>query len=152
MSDEQRTDHLEGRVSVLENSLVNLTDKVTSGFEQQQKVTKAIWDKLEGFSNAQKPNYVLAVALAGLMITLGGVLYSIVSLQIQSAVTPTTLKLQEVETQFNADAQLRNVQWSEAKRNEIMFSQALHDMGASFPVFPTGPAFQPNISKAGASQ
>lgn len=57
-------------------------------------------------------------------------------------------KFTEVETQFNADGQLRNVQFSEQQRLNATHQNALHDLGAKLSEYPSAPFFQPNISQA----
>jgi hypothetical protein len=53
----------------------------------------------------------------------------------------------EIETQFNADNQLRNVQFSDQQRMNSNFQNALNTLGAKMPEYPRGPWFQPNISQ-----
>lgn len=56
-------------------------------------------------------------------------------------------KLAEIETQFNADGQLRNVQFSEQQRWNATAQNSLHELGGKIPEYPTGPFYQPNISQ-----
>jgi hypothetical protein len=53
----------------------------------------------------------------------------------------------EIETQFNADGQLRNVQFSEQQRTNSNLQNALNSLGAKMPEYPRSPFFQPNISQ-----
>jgi hypothetical protein len=53
----------------------------------------------------------------------------------------------EIETQFNADNQLRNVQFSDQQRINSNFQNALSGLGAKMPEYPSNPFFQPNISQ-----
>jgi hypothetical protein len=53
----------------------------------------------------------------------------------------------EIETQFNADNQLRNIQFSDQQRINAMLFNALSAMGAKMPEYPRAPFFQPNISQ-----
>jgi len=53
----------------------------------------------------------------------------------------------EIETQFNADGQLRNIQFSEQQRLNSDFQNALNGLGAKIPEYPKGPFYQPNISQ-----
>jgi ElaB/YqjD/DUF883 family membrane-anchored ribosome-binding protein len=59
----------------------------------------------------------------------------------------TDQKFTEVETQFNADGQVRNVQFSDQQRTNGMMWNSLHDLGAHMPEFPGAPFFQPNVSQ-----
>jgi hypothetical protein len=58
-------------------------------------------------------------------------------------------KFTEVETQFNADSQLRNVQFSDQQRINSAMWNSLHDLGGKIPEYPKGPFYQPNVSKRG---
>ncbi|HSS96991.1 MAG TPA: hypothetical protein VLK33_08175 [Terriglobales bacterium] len=49
----------------------------------------------------------------------------------------------EIETQFDADSQLRNIQFSDQQRLNAILWNALGTMGT----YPTAPYFQPNISR-----
>ncbi len=53
----------------------------------------------------------------------------------------------EIETQFNADAQLRNVQFSDQQRKNAELQNSLHEIGAIVPEYPKSPFYQPNISQ-----
>jgi hypothetical protein len=55
-------------------------------------------------------------------------------------------KLIEIETQFRADAQARNIQFSEQQRQNQNFQNALSDLGAKMPHAPTGLFYHPDIS------
>lgn len=52
----------------------------------------------------------------------------------------------EIETQFDADSQLRNIQWANLMRRSNMFENALSALGATFPKTESDPYFFPNIS------
>ena len=52
----------------------------------------------------------------------------------------------EIETQFDADSQLRNVQWATMMRRQADFQNTLADMGAKWPHAAGGPFELPNIS------
>lgn len=56
-------------------------------------------------------------------------------------------KFAEVETQFNADGQLRNLQFSEQQRMNAMHQNSLRELGAKAPDYPQNPFYQPNISQ-----
>ncbi len=49
----------------------------------------------------------------------------------------------EIETQFNLDAQLRNIQFSEQQRLNALMWNAHKTLG----VYPTAPFYQPNVSQ-----
>jgi hypothetical protein len=49
----------------------------------------------------------------------------------------------EIETQFNADSQLRNVQFSDQQRIDAVMWNHINGLGS----YPAGPYFQPNISQ-----
>jgi hypothetical protein len=57
-------------------------------------------------------------------------------------------KLIEIETQFRADAQSRNIQYAQLARSEQMFQSALHDSGAKIPAPTAGPYYFPDISQS----
>lgn len=57
-----------------------------------------------------------------------------------------TANEREIETQFDADSQLRNVQWSAFQRRMNDFQNALADLGAKIPHVTGNPYFQPNIA------
>lgn len=57
-----------------------------------------------------------------------------------------TANEREIETQFDADGQLRNVQWSTFMRKMNEFQNALADLGAKIPHVTGNPYYQPNIS------
>ena len=144
---EEHHQKLEGRVSVLENAMLNLAKTVDEGFAQQQKTSKALWDQMKTIDADRKPNYALWIATGMLMIALFSGLYTLIGLRLDGSVTPIKLSLQEIETQFDADAQLRNVQFSEQQR---MFSILWNSskLGKLSP-FPAGPYYQPNVSNRG---
>lgn len=52
----------------------------------------------------------------------------------------------EIETQFDADGQLRNVQWATTQRRLNDYQNTLADMGAKWPHAASGPYFEPNIA------
>lgn len=52
----------------------------------------------------------------------------------------------EIETQFDADSQLRNVQWATIMRKQAELQNALHESGAKMPAVIDGPFYFPNIS------
>lgn len=52
----------------------------------------------------------------------------------------------EIETQFDADSQLRNVQWATMQRRLNDFQNTFHDLGAKWPAASDGPYVTPNIS------
>lgn len=52
----------------------------------------------------------------------------------------------EIETQFDADSQLRNVQWATIMRALTGHQNALHELGAVIPEIQDGPFYFPNIS------
>jgi polyisoprenoid-binding protein YceI len=59
----------------------------------------------------------------------------------------TTQKFTEVETQFNADGQVRNIQFSDQQRiNGIMWN-SVSALGGKMPDYPRAPFFQPNVSQ-----
>jgi hypothetical protein len=57
-----------------------------------------------------------------------------------------TANEREIETQFDADSQLRNIQWSAFQRRMNDFQNALADLGAKIPHVTGNPYFQPNIA------
>jgi DNA anti-recombination protein RmuC len=56
-------------------------------------------------------------------------------------------KFTEVETQFNADGQVRNVQFSDQQRTNAMIVNSIHDLGGKMPEYPSAPYYQPNVSQ-----
>ncbi len=52
----------------------------------------------------------------------------------------------EIETQFDADSQLRNVQWATIQRRLNDFQNTFADQGAKWPHISGDPYFAPNIS------
>jgi hypothetical protein len=58
-----------------------------------------------------------------------------------------TQKFAEIETQFNADSQLRNVQFSDQQRTNAMIVDSISALGAKLPTYPRAPFYQPNISQ-----
>jgi len=67
--------------------------------------------------------------------------------QLASLESGTGQKFTEVETQFNADGQARNVQFSEQHRLNAMMWNSIAAMGGKMPDYPRAPFFQPNISQ-----
>lgn len=57
-------------------------------------------------------------------------------------VSESTSSFKEIETQFDADNQLRNVQFSDLQRTVSVMWNHIDGLGS----YPTGPFFQPNIS------
>lgn len=60
-------------------------------------------------------------------------------------------KFTEVETQFSAGDQLRNVQFSDQQRKNSELQNSIRDLGGKLPEYPHGPFFQPNISQERSS-
>lgn len=61
-------------------------------------------------------------------------------------------KLIEIETQFAADAQSRNIQFANQQRLNSNFQNALSAMGAKIPPYPFAPFYNPDISRSGKNQ
>lgn len=56
-------------------------------------------------------------------------------------------KFAEVETQFNAEGQIHNVQMSDQQRTNSMMFDSLSVLGAKLPPYPGAPFYHPNISQ-----
>lgn len=129
----------DGRLASVETSISNLED----GFK---KLSNAM-DRLAGeLRNSQKPNYGIWISLLSFVATIFVGFWVVLELKVQNEVLPTRMSLIEVETQFNAEAQIRNVQWSEQQliNAEIWNATAL---GKLTPYPEAAPYYQPNISK-----
>lgn len=71
---------------------------------------------------------------------------------LQSEVATRLSTMKEVETQFDALAQEGNTQFAAQQRKNSELQNALHEMGAKMPPYPTGPFFFPNISNRAAER
>jgi hypothetical protein len=74
--------------------------------------------------------------------------YSDVKAQIAGMTARYDAKLIEIETQFRADAQARNIQYAQLARTEQMMQSALHESGAKIPAPTPGPYYFPDISQS----
>lgn len=61
--------------------------------------------------------------------------------------TTRIAKETEIETQFSAADQYRNIQFSEQQQKNAELQNCLHDLHAIIPLYPSGPFFQPSISQ-----
>ena len=63
-----------------------------------------------------------------------------------------TANEREIETQFDADSQLRNVQWATIYRRLNDMQNSISAMGGKLPATPDGPYYFPNISNRPRTQ
>ncbi|MDE2102845.1 MAG: hypothetical protein KGL39_36715 [Patescibacteria group bacterium] len=115
-----------------------------------QDSMKSLSDHMDGlfrrFDQMNRPNFGLWISVLSFAATAFVGFWVVLDLKVRDAVTPVQMGMVEVETQFNADAQLRNVQWSEQQRLNAMLWNA-SALGKLTPYPEASPYYQPNISK-----
>lgn len=142
-------------MNAIQVELAEVRTEVRSSIGALQQSVKTLSDHVDGlfrrFDQMNRPNFALWISVMSLAATFFFGFWVVLGLKVNNETLPLKMSLLEVETQFNADAQLRNIQFAQQQRKNAELQNALHELGAKMPAYPDGPFYHPNISKtAGA--
>jgi hypothetical protein len=168
--------NLDARVASLETAVENINRNVSEIDVSLHNIADRLDREFSRVRDAMKPNYGIWVSLASAMILLcvaiGSAAYVPVWIttknindKAQSALDwqhdyqmgriPSSAEgqikkvqqnLKEIETQFRANDENRNIQFTEQQRKNNELQEALHELGAKMPGGMTGPYYNPHIS------
>jgi hypothetical protein len=128
---------VESRMAVVESTVKGLE-------KWMQNVDTAIGTLSKDLHRRDRPNYVLGIMFGTLMLGVLTAFGTVISMKVDGTVQPLTDQLHEVETQFDADAQLRNAQIAQQERLDAILwnSSALGKLTQ----YPGAPYTQPDIA------
>lgn len=132
------------RVAAIETAVASVKSQVQAIAETVSKLSDVI-------QKQNRPNWQVWIGVLGLCFALIGAGMVFVDMRIENRVVPLETNLLktsiEIETQFNAEAQLHNVQFAEQQRlNALLWNSS--SLG-KITKFPEQPYFHPNISQKG---
>lgn len=139
------------RVVAIETDLNSFKEEVRG---ELRGLSSSVSKLAEVIQRSGRPNWQVWIGMAGLIFALVGSGVVFVDMRISGKFDPLSTSmaksLSEVETQFNADAQLRNVQWSEQQRmNALLWNSGPLGKVAQYP---SAPFYQPNVLQKGQSE
>lgn len=156
------------RLTRLETNYESLRSEVHDTRRAVESIGERLDREFQRLRDSARPQYALWISLATLSVMVMGALGSAayvpvwittnnINAKAQTAmdkagqhetdIATLTTKFKEVETQFRANDEARNVQFAEQQRNNANIQNSLNAIKAPMPTAPSGPFYHPHIGQ-----